>query len=80
MTANREYCLQTVKNSLGIATALTPHIGYEKAAEIAQEAYHSGQSVYDLILAQGILSPKELLDLLSPENLIKPQRGQEKSS
>jgi aspartate ammonia-lyase len=80
ITANREYCLQTVKNSLGIATALTPYIGYEKAAEIAQEAYQSGQSVYDLILAQGILSRKELLDLLSPENLIKPQRGQEKSS
>lgn len=80
ITANREYCLQTVKNSLGIATALTPYIGYEKAAEIAQEAYQSGQSVYDLILAQGILSRKELLNLLSPENLIKPQRGQEKSS
>jgi aspartate ammonia-lyase len=79
ITANREYCLQTVKNSLGIATALTPYIGYEKAAEIAQEAYQSGQSVYDLVLAHGILSRKDLMNLLSPENLIKPQRGQEKS-
>lgn len=80
ITANREYCLQTVKDSLGIATALTPYIGYEKAAEIAQEAYQTGQSVYDLVLAHGILSHKELMDLLSPENLIKPQRGQEKPS
>jgi aspartate ammonia-lyase len=76
ITANREYCLQTVKNSLGIATALTPYIGYEKAAEIALEAFQSGQSVYDLVLAHGILSPKELKELLSPEHLIKPQRGQ----
>ncbi len=80
ITANREYCLQTVKNSLGIATALTPFIGYEKAAEIAQEAYDSGQSVYDLVVARGILSQERLLELLSPEHLIKPQRRRNHST
>ncbi|MCW4040735.1 MAG: aspartate ammonia-lyase [Candidatus Bathyarchaeota archaeon] len=79
ITANRDHCLQTVQNSLGIATALTPYIGYEKAAEIAQEAFQSGQSVYDLVLSHGILSRTELMKLLSPEHLIKPQRSNKKS-
>lgn len=79
ITANRDHCLQTVQNSLGIATALTPYIGYEKAAEIAQEAFQSGQSVYDLVLSRGILSRTELMKLLSPEHLIKPQRSSTES-
>lgn len=79
ITANRDHCLQTVQNSLGIATALTPYIGYEKAAEIAHEAFQSGQSVYDLVLERGILSRTELMKLLSPEHLIKPQRSSTES-
>lgn len=74
ITANREYCLEMVKRSLGIATALVPYIGYNKAAEVAQEAFKTGKSVYDLALERGTLSRKKLDELLSPERMIKPRR------
>ena len=74
ITANREHCLDMVRNSLGIATALNPYIGYEKASEIAKEAYETGKSVYDLVIERGILSKKQLDKLLSPESMIKPRR------
>jgi aspartate ammonia-lyase len=74
ITANREHGLNMVKNSLGIATALTPYIGYEEAAEIAKEAFKTGKSVYDLVMERGILSQQQLDELLSPERMVKPRR------
>jgi aspartate ammonia-lyase len=74
ITANREYCLEMVKQSLGLATALVPHIGYNQAAEMAQEALRTGKSVYNLALERGILSTKKLDKLLSPERMVKSRR------
>lgn len=74
ITANREHCLNMVKNSLGIATALNPYIGYEKASEVAKEAFETGKSVYDLVMERGIISKRQLDRALSPETLIKPRR------
>ncbi len=74
VTANREYCLEMVKKSLGLATALVPYIGYNKAAEIAREAFRTGKSVYDLALEKKVLSEKQLDELLSPERMVKPRR------
>jgi aspartate ammonia-lyase len=73
ITANREHCLSMVRNSLGIATALTPYIGYDKAAEIALEAFERGKSVYDLVMERGILSKKQLDKVLSPVYMTKPR-------
>jgi aspartate ammonia-lyase len=73
ITANREHCLALVKNSLGIATALTPYIGYEKAAEIAKEAFITGKYVYDLVMERGILGQKQLDTILSPNGMVKPR-------
>ena len=53
ITANRERCQSYVDHSVGIITALTPHIGYEHAADIAKEAIRTGASVKDLILQKG---------------------------
>src|SRR5699024_2200426 len=47
ITANRERCKAMVDNSVGIITALTPHIGYQPAADIAKEAIRTGCSVKD---------------------------------
>lgn len=38
ITANRERCRDMVEHSVGIITALCPHVGYEKAAEVAKRA------------------------------------------
>ena len=74
ITANPSACAEMVRSCLGIATALNPYIGYEKASKIAEEAYETGRSVYDIVLERGALSKKQLDKILSPKNLIRPHR------
>ena len=71
--ANRERCLEYVRNSIGLVTALNPVLGYEKSALIAKEALKSGGSVYDLVLAKGWLTKERLDDLLKTENMTHPR-------
>lgn len=72
ITANRERCKSLVDNSVGIITALTPHIGYERAADIAKEAIRTGASVRDLILAKGILDEHTMEKILDPYSMTQP--------
>jgi aspartate ammonia-lyase len=71
--ANRERCLEYVRNSIGLVTALNPVLGYEKSAAIAKEALKTGGSVYDLVLQKGWLTRERLDDLLKPENMTHPR-------
>jgi aspartate ammonia-lyase len=73
ITANREVCRWMVEHSIGLVTALNPYIGYEKSAQLAEEALKSGRSVYEIVLEKGYLSQAELDDILSPENMTKPR-------
>ncbi len=61
ITINADHCYEMVKNSIGIVTALNPYIGYKASTKIAKEALETGRSVYDLVLAHGLMS-KEMLD------------------
>ena len=70
ITANREVCLNMVKNSIGIVTALNPHIGYKNSTKIAKEALETGKSVYDLVLEKGLLSQDKLDEILDPKNML----------
>jgi aspartate ammonia-lyase len=63
ITANREHMRHHVEHSIGIVTALNPHIGYTHATRIAQDALVSGRSVYELVLERGLLS-RERLDAI----------------
>ncbi len=71
--ANRERCMEYVRNSIGLVTALNPVLGYERSAAIAKEALATGGSVYDLVLAKGWLSKERLDELLSPEKMTRPR-------
>src|SRR5436190_22331220 len=71
--ANRERCLEYVRNSIGLVTALVPVLGYERSAAIAREALKTGGSVYDLVLQKGWLSQEKLDELLKPENMTHPR-------
>jgi aspartate ammonia-lyase len=73
ITANSERLAASVRNSIGIVTALNPFVGYENAALIAKEAHRSGRSVYDLVLEAGMLTREQLDDILKPENLTQPR-------
>lgn len=70
---NRERCLEYVRNSIGLVTALNPVLGYERSAAIAKEALASGASVYELVLEKGWLAREQLDDLLSPEKMTQPR-------
>ena len=74
ITANRQRLRSMVENSIGLVTALNPLIGYANATAVAQEALLTGKSVYDLVLAKGLLSKEMLDDVLQPETLTKPRQ------
>jgi aspartate ammonia-lyase len=69
ITANTERLRLTVEQSIGLVTALNPHIGYASATAIAQEALATGKGVAELVLEHGLLTASQLEELLSPERL-----------
>ena len=72
ITANKERCHELVINSIGLVTALNPHIGYDNSTNIAKEALETGKSVYEIVLEQKLLTKDELDNIIKPENMIKP--------
>jgi aspartate ammonia-lyase len=70
ITANREHLEQSVRNSIGLATALTPYIGYTAATALAAEALATGASLADLALESGLIAPEVLAEVLSPAHLL----------
>jgi len=69
---NVEQCQKWLDKSVGIVTALLPHIGYEKSAELAREAYTTGKPIREIILERGILSKEKLEHILSPRQMTHP--------
>jgi fumarate hydratase, class II len=59
-------------NSLMLVTALTPSIGYDKAAEVAKKAHHEGTTLKEATLALGYMSAEEFDDAVRPEEMTKP--------
>jgi aspartate ammonia-lyase len=72
IAANEERCRQLMDNSVGIVTALLPHIGYEQSSAIAKEALKTGTSVKELVIAKGLISAEQLKVILSPEEMTRP--------
>ncbi|TBL80356.1 aspartate ammonia-lyase [Paenibacillus thalictri] len=70
--ANEAQCREYVERSVGIITALNPHLGYETAARIAREAITTGKSVRDLCLLHNVLTEEELDLILDPYEMTKP--------
>ncbi len=62
ITAQEETCSKYVERSLALATYLTPRLGYDRAAQIAQKAHETGKSIKQIVLEDNILSPEELND------------------
>jgi aspartate ammonia-lyase len=74
ITANKERCAHLVANSVGIVTVLCPYIGYKKSADIAKEALKTGVAVKEIILREGILSLRELDEILDPVSMTEVDR------
>src|SRR3954463_16009922 len=73
ISANRERLAASVRNSIGIVTALNPYIGYANATEIATEAHLTGKGVAELVEARGLMTAEALADVLRPEVLTRPR-------
>lgn len=72
ITANREHCHDLVFNSVGIITAVTPHLGYRAASRVANEAIASGKPIRDIILRDKLMTEAELDKALDPYAMTEP--------
>ncbi len=68
---DREKCMSYVEWSTAMATALSPRLGYEKAAEIAKRAFAEGRTVREVALREGELSAEELEELLNADRMTR---------
>lgn len=72
ITANREHCKELVDNSVGIITAICPHVGYKEAAKVAKTALKTGEPVRKIVLEEGILDEAALDIILDPYGMTEP--------
>ena len=72
--ANVEHNKELVLGSIGIVTALNPYIGYKASTKIAKRALETGESVYDLVLENNLLSKERLDEILDPKHMLAPSK------
>jgi fumarate hydratase class II len=70
---NRERIAELVSSSLMLVTALSPRIGYDKAAEIAKKAHHEGTTLKEAALALGYLTEQGYDEAVKPERMVRPE-------
>ncbi|MFV3404942.1 MULTISPECIES: class II fumarate hydratase [Pseudomonas] len=61
-----------LERGLMLVTALNPHIGYDKAAEIAKKAYSEGKTLREAALALNYLTNEQFDQWVKPENMLAP--------
>lgn len=68
--ADSEQCDLLVRRSLMLVTALNPHIGYDKAAEVAKRAYKENKTLREVVLEEGLMEASELDQALDPSTML----------
>jgi aspartate ammonia-lyase len=74
ITADAARARELLDRSTAVATALSPHIGYAKTAEIAKESVRTGKSIRQIAKERGVLTDAELDALLAPESMTAPDK------
>jgi fumarate hydratase, class II len=69
---NEKRIREHLDNSLMLVTALNPHIGYEKAAQISLKAYHEDISLREAALKLGFLTAEQFEEWVRPEDMTHP--------
>jgi fumarate hydratase class II len=69
--ADVERCRLNAESSSALATALTPHIGYEEAASVVQQAQAEGKTLRQVVLERGLLRPGEVDRILDVEAMTR---------
>lgn len=73
IVANRERIAELMEQSLMLVTALAPHIGYDKAAQIAKNAHQQGCTLKESALASGWVKPEDFDRWVRPQDMIHPE-------
>jgi len=76
ITVNQKVLDRYMETTVGIVTALNPVLGYEKATELAGEAYRSGKGILEIIRERKILTEKQIAELLDPVKLTQLDKSQ----
>jgi fumarate hydratase, class II len=71
--ANRAHIDELLHRSLMLVTALSPHIGYDKAAEVAKKAHHEQLSLKEAALALGYVSAADFDRWVQPRDMLEPR-------
>jgi aspartate ammonia-lyase len=69
ITVNEKVLAKNLEETVGIVTALNPVIGYERATELAGEAYRTGKGLLEIIREKKILTEAQIKELLDPVKL-----------
>jgi aspartate ammonia-lyase len=69
ITVNEKVLSRYMETTVGIVTALNPVIGYEKASELANEAYRTDKGLLEIIREKKILTEAQIKELLDPVKL-----------
>ena len=71
ITVNEKVLAHYMETTVGIVTALNPVLGYEKATELANEAYKTNKGILEIIREKQLLTEQQITDLLDPVKLTK---------
>lgn len=71
--ANRERIKEHMERSLMLVTALAPHIGYDKASEIAKQAHKRGSTLREEAARLGHVTEEEFDRLVKPHEMVAPK-------
>lgn len=69
ITVNETTLKRYMQTTVGIVTALNPILGYDKATELASEAYANNKGILEIVRDKNILSEQQIKDLLDPVKL-----------
>jgi len=69
LTINEDVLKHYMETTVGTVTALVPVIGYEKATELAAEAYRTDKGLLQVLREKKILTEQQIKDILDPDKL-----------
>ena len=70
ITVNEDVCVNEVERSIGIVTALCPHIGYTRAADLAKRALKEKRNIRDILIEEKVIDASKLNEILNPHTMI----------
>jgi aspartate ammonia-lyase len=75
ITVDEKTLAHYMETTVGIVTALNPIVGYEKATELANEAYSSGKGILEIIREKHVLTEEQIKEMLDPVRLTNLDRS-----